>query len=182
MRSPFAERFSNASHHPRCLAVDSDIQDVNLADQTVLLGRSRMDQCERRAVPGGVDGLTEGALLRPLHKSGRLREGRLTERSIRSIIIRRARDAGVQGRISGNNQRVAARRAWRMRAPLWPRCSPPGAGAPPSCRCATRRKNARGRAPWRGFATGVDEQGRECSPPSLGIPVFFPYRFGAIPS
>lgn len=82
----------------------------------------------------------EGALLRPLHKSGRLREGRLTERSIRSIIIRRARDAGVQGRISGNNQRVAARRAWRMRAPLWPRCSPPGAGAPPSCRCATRRK------------------------------------------
>ncbi len=44
MRSPFAERFSNASHHPRCLADDSDIQDVNLADQTLLLGRSRVDQ------------------------------------------------------------------------------------------------------------------------------------------
>ncbi len=33
-------------------------------------------------------------------------EGRLTERSIRRIIIRRARDAGVKGRISGNGLRV----------------------------------------------------------------------------
>ena len=36
------------------------------------------------------------------------REGRLTQRSIRSIIIRRARDAGVKGRISGHSLRVGS--------------------------------------------------------------------------
>ncbi len=53
-------------------------------------------------------GLTKGPLFRPLFKSGRLREGRLTERSIRRIIIQRARDAGVEGRISGHSLRVGS--------------------------------------------------------------------------
>ena len=98
-----------------------DVQDVNLGEQTMLIRRSKTDQegagflqflgkptVERvRAWLLGAS-LTEGALFRPVHKSGRLRKGRLTERSIRRIIIRRARDAGVEGRISGHSLRVGS--------------------------------------------------------------------------
>ena len=98
-----------------------DVGDVNLADQTVLVRDSGTDQDDAGAVQYlgeptvarvrawiEAAALTEGPLFRPLYKSGRLREGRLTQRSIRSIIIRRARDAGVQGRISGHSLRVGA--------------------------------------------------------------------------
>ena len=53
-----------------------------------------------------IASLTQGALFRSLYKGGRLRTGRLTERSMRRIIIRRARDAGVVGRVSGHSLRV----------------------------------------------------------------------------
>ena len=98
-----------------------DIGDVNPAEQTVLIRRSKTDQegegavqflgeptvARVRAWLAGA-GLTEGPLFRPLFRSGRLREGRLTERSIRRIIIRRAREAGVEGRISGHSLRVGS--------------------------------------------------------------------------
>ena len=98
-----------------------DIGDVNPAEQTVLVRRSKTDQegegavqflgeptvARVRAWLAGA-GLTEGPLFRPLFRSGRLREGRLTERSIRRIIIRRAREAGVEGRISGHSLRVGS--------------------------------------------------------------------------
>ena len=98
-----------------------DVVDINLTEQTVLLRRSRMDQDDAGVVQFigeptvarirawlKTAALAEGALFRPLSKSGRLREGRFTERSIRRIIIRRARDAGVQGRISGHSLRVGS--------------------------------------------------------------------------
>ena len=88
-----------------------DVGDVDLADQTVLIRRSKTDQEGEGVVQYlgeptvarvrawmEAAALAEGPLFRPLYKSGRLREGRLTQRSIRSIIIRRARDAGVRGR------------------------------------------------------------------------------------
>ncbi len=96
-----------------------DVVDINLTEQTVLIRRSRTNQDDAGVVQFigeptvarvrvwlKAAALTEGALFRPLYKSGRLREGRFTERSIRRIIIRRARDAGVQGRISGHSLRV----------------------------------------------------------------------------
>ena len=98
-----------------------DIEDVNLAEQTVLIRRSKTDQegegvvqflgesTVARVRTWLLDaGLTAGPLFRPLYKSGKLREGRLTERSIRRIIIQRARDAGVEGRISGHSLRVGS--------------------------------------------------------------------------
>ena len=96
-----------------------DVGDVNLVEQTVLIRRSKTDQegagvvqflgeptVDRVRAWMEIASLTEGALFRPVHRSGRIRAGRLTERSIRRIIIRRARDAGAQGRVSGHSLRV----------------------------------------------------------------------------
>ena len=47
-----------------------------------------------------------GSLFRPLYRSGWLREGRLTDKSIRRIIARRGKAAGVGGRVSGHSLRV----------------------------------------------------------------------------
>ena len=98
-----------------------DIADVDLDEQTVMICRSKTDQEAEGVVQFLGEptvarvgawllgaGLTEGPLFRPLFKGGRLREGRLTERSIRRIIIQRARDAGVEGRISGHSLRVGS--------------------------------------------------------------------------
>ena len=96
-----------------------DVGDVDLEEQTVLIRRSKTDQegagavqflgeptvARVRAWLLGAS-LTQGALFRSLYKGGRLRTGRLTERSMRRIIIRRARDAGVVGRVSGHSLRV----------------------------------------------------------------------------
>ena len=95
-----------------------DVGDVDLTEQTVAVWDPGADEegavyfvgettVRRVRVWIEAAGLTEGALLRPINKSGRLREGRLTEQSIQRI-IRRARDAGVQGRISGNSLRVGS--------------------------------------------------------------------------
>lgn len=96
-----------------------DVGDVDLTEQAVAVWDPGADEegtvyfvgettVRRVRVWIEAAGLTEGALLRPINKSGRLREGRLTEQSIQRIIIRRARDAGVQGRISGNSLRVGS--------------------------------------------------------------------------
>lgn len=98
-----------------------DVGDVNLGEQTVLIRRSKTDQEGAGVVQFigeptvarirawlDIAFLTEGALFRPVYKSGRLRKGRLTERSIRRIIIHRAQDAGVEGRISGHSLRVGS--------------------------------------------------------------------------
>ena len=98
-----------------------DVSDVNMAEQTVLIRRSKTDQegagvvqfigeptVERVRAWLEIASISEGALFRPVHRSGCLRKGRLTEGSIRRIIIRRARDAGVEGRISGHSLRVGS--------------------------------------------------------------------------
>ncbi len=98
-----------------------DVPDVNLAEQTVLIRRSKTDQegkgvvqylgkptAERIRVWLLHSGLTEGALFRPVNKSGRVQDGRLTVRSIRRIITQWARAAGVDGRVSGHSLRVGS--------------------------------------------------------------------------
>ena len=96
-----------------------DVHGVDLTEQTLLVRGSGTDQEDALQFIGKptvhrvrawlrAAALTEGALFRPVHKSGRLMKGRLTNRSIRRIIIHRARAAGVQGRISGNSLRIGS--------------------------------------------------------------------------
>ncbi len=98
-----------------------DVSDVDLAEQTVLIRRSKTDQegkgilqflgkptTERIQAWLINSRLTEGALFQGVNKSGRLRGKRLTARTIRKIITRRARAAGVEGRVSGHSLRVGS--------------------------------------------------------------------------
>ena len=96
-----------------------DVADVDLGEQTVLIRRSKTDQ-EGKGVTQYLGeptvervrawvvnaGLTEGPLFRGVNKAGRLRRGRLTGHSIRNIIIRWGKAAGVDGRVSGHSLRV----------------------------------------------------------------------------
>ena len=98
-----------------------DVSDLDLEGKTVLVRRSKTDQegegalqflgeptVERvRAWLHGAS-VKEGPLFRGVHRSGRVLAERLTERSLRRIIIRRVRDAGVEGRISGHSLRVGS--------------------------------------------------------------------------
>ncbi|MDE0005221.1 MAG: tyrosine-type recombinase/integrase [Rhodospirillaceae bacterium] len=98
-----------------------DVRDVNTYERTVLVRRSKTDQegegvvqflggptvARVRAWLLGVS-LTEGPLFRAVHRSGRVQEGRLTKRSIRRIVTRWGRAAGVEGRISGHSLRVGS--------------------------------------------------------------------------
>ena len=98
-----------------------DVPDVDLAEQTVLIRHSKTDQ-EGKGVmqflgqPTAArirawlrtSGLTDGALFRAVNKSGRIQGERLTVRNIRRIITRRARAAGVDGRVSGHSLRVGS--------------------------------------------------------------------------
>jgi integrase len=100
---------------------------VNLAEQTLLIRRSKTDQegkgvlqflgkptVERIRAWLLKTGLADGPLFRAVHKSGSFRRGRLTERSIRRIIIVRAKAAGVDGRVSGHSLRVGSAQSLAM--------------------------------------------------------------------
>ena len=96
-----------------------DVSDVDLEEQTVLIRRSKTDQEGRgsaqflgeptakriRAWLVG-SGLTEGALFRAVYQGGRVRSGRLSDRSVRRIITRWGSAAGAKGRVSGHSLRV----------------------------------------------------------------------------
>ena len=96
-----------------------DVADVNLEEQTVLIRRSKTDQeglgvtqflgkpTVARVRAWVVNaGLTKGPLFRAVNKAGRVRCGPLTDKSIRQIIIRWGKAAGVDGRVSGHSLRV----------------------------------------------------------------------------
>ena len=53
-------------------------------------------------------GLRHGALFRRVRRGDVLGPGRLSARAIRTLIARRAADAGVEGRVSGHSMRVGA--------------------------------------------------------------------------
>ena len=96
-----------------------DVQDVNLDAQTMSIRRGGTDQegedvvqflgeptAERIRAWLAGSGLTQGALFRAVSRAGRLRSGRLTDKSIRRIIARWGSAAGAQGRVSGHSLRV----------------------------------------------------------------------------
>ena len=98
-----------------------DVPDVDLAEQTVLIRHSKTDQEGKGAVQFlgqptmeriqawlQASDLTDGALFRAVNKSGRVQGERLTVRSIRRLITRRAKAAGVDGRVSGHSLRVGS--------------------------------------------------------------------------
>ena len=104
-----------------------DVADVDLGEQTVLVRRSKTDQEGAGVLQFLGDptlarvrawlersGLAEGALFRAVHRSGRVLAGRLTERGIRRIIAHRAREAGLEGRISGHSLRVGSAQSLAM--------------------------------------------------------------------
>ena len=53
-------------------------------------------------------GIERGAFFRRMHKSGKVTSGRLTSRSARQIITHRAKQAGIEGFISGHSLRVGS--------------------------------------------------------------------------
>ena len=96
-----------------------EVSDVDLSEQTVLIRRSKTDQEGKGVVQylgeptvGRIrtwlqeSGLTEGPLFRGVRKGGRVRCTPLTTKSIRCIIARWGRAAGVDGRVSGHSLRV----------------------------------------------------------------------------
>ena len=104
-----------------------DVEDVNLAEQTLLIRRSKTDQegkgvlqflgkptVERIRAWLLKTGLADGPLFRAVHRSGSLRRERLSERAIRRIIIVRAKAAGVGGRVSGHSLRVGSAQSLAM--------------------------------------------------------------------
>ncbi len=53
-------------------------------------------------------GIGEGAMFRRVRRGDHPTDARITARTIRAIIVRRAADAGVEGRVSGHSLRVGA--------------------------------------------------------------------------
>ena len=101
-----------------------DVEDIEYADDgsgRLTVRRSKTDQEGRGAVrylgPSTVArvrawlkaaGHSSGPLFRSLWRGGTVRDRRLLDRSVRRIVRRRAREAGIEGRISGHSLRVGA--------------------------------------------------------------------------
>ena len=98
-----------------------DVSDINLAEQTVLIRHSKTDQeskgtvqylgkptTERIQVWLLNSRLAEGPLFCGVNKAGRVRGRRLTASTIRIIIKKHAKAAGVDGRVSGHSLRVGS--------------------------------------------------------------------------
>ena len=96
-----------------------DVADVDLEEQTVSIRRGRTDRededvvqflgeptVERIRAWLAGSGLTQGALFRAVNQGGRVRGGRLSDRSVRRIITRWGSAAGAEGRVSGHSLRV----------------------------------------------------------------------------
>ena len=105
-----------------------DVADISFIDDwlRVVIRRSKTDQegkgCQLYAGPPTArlarrwlrtGGLADGALLRPVNKAGRIAPTRLSARSIREIVKRRATQAGIKGRVSGHSLRVGAAQSLR---------------------------------------------------------------------
>ena len=57
--------------------------------------------------------IADGALFRPVNKGGQVAGTRLSDRSMRDIVKRRAADAGIEGRVSGHSLRIGAAQSLR---------------------------------------------------------------------
>ena len=158
-----------------------DVADVNLAEQTVLIRRSKTDQEGAGAVQflGKptvqrirtwllAAGLTEGALFRALNRPSPVQDGRLSDRSIRRIITERTKAAVRKAGSAATACGSAARKVWPPPGLPWWRCRLPGAGSRRTCRGVTRRGSWRSRERWQDC--GMARTGRRTIPPLLESP------------
>ena len=96
------------------------VADIDMTEQTITVQRSKTDQegtgavlflgkptIQRVQAWLAAAGMQAGPLFRALTKGGKVRSG-LSARSIRTIIARRAKAAGVPGRVSGHSLRVGS--------------------------------------------------------------------------
>ena len=96
------------------------VADIDTTEQTITVQRSKTDQEGTGAVlflgkptiqrvQAWLDaaGIRKGALFRALTKGGKVRSG-LSARSLRTIIAKRSKAAGVPGRVSGHSLRVGS--------------------------------------------------------------------------
>ena len=72
---------------------------------TLYIGAPTQEAIRRYCEAGGI---TEGALFRRIRRGDNLTGGRLTVDGVRKIIKRRAREAGLEGNISGHSLRVGS--------------------------------------------------------------------------
>ena len=72
---------------------------------TLYIGAPTREAIRRYCEAGGI---TEGALFRRIRRGDNLTGGRLTVDGVRKIIKRRAREAGLEGNISGHSLRVGS--------------------------------------------------------------------------
>lgn len=78
---------------------------VSVPDATLYVGDPTREVIKRYCAAGGV---TDGALFRWIRRFDRITDRRLTVDGVRKIIKRRARDAGVEGVISGHSLRIGS--------------------------------------------------------------------------
>ena len=96
------------------------VADIDMTEQTITVQRSKTDQegtgavlflgqptLQRVQAWLAAAGMQAGPLFRALTKGGKVRSG-LSARSIRTIIAKRSKAAGVPGRVSGHSLRVGA--------------------------------------------------------------------------
>jgi len=96
------------------------VADIDLTEQTITVQRSKTDQegtgavlflgkptVQRVQAWLHAAGTQEGPLFRALTKGGKVRAG-LSTRSVRTIIAKRSKAAGVPGRVSGHSLRVGS--------------------------------------------------------------------------
>lgn len=107
-----------------------DVADIVFEEDRLLvtIRRSKTDQDGKGAVfCGGPDtarlvrrwldaaGIGEGPLFRPVNKAGRVADSRLSARSMRDIVKRRATAAEIEGRVSSHSLRVGSAQSLRDR-------------------------------------------------------------------
>lgn len=78
---------------------------VSTPDATLYIGDPTREAIKRYCASGGV---TDGALFRWIRRFDRITDSRLTIDGARKIIKRRAREAGVEGIISGHSLRIGS--------------------------------------------------------------------------
>ena len=109
-------------------ASELDVADISLVDDwlQVVVRRSKTDQEGKgRVLYAGpptadlagrwlrIGGIADGSLFHPVNKAGRIGPTRLSARTMREIIKRRAAQAGIKGRVSGHSLRVGAAQSLR---------------------------------------------------------------------
>ena len=78
---------------------------AGIPDVTLYIGESTQEAIKRYCEAANI---TEGPLFRWIRRDDNLTSGRLTIDGVRKIIKRRAREAGIEGKISGHSLRIGS--------------------------------------------------------------------------